>query len=951
MSQVRQLTWEGRRAGEGYFGQDGNFLVFQSEREPDNPFFQIYLLDMQLGDIQRISPGVGKTTCGWIDPDGKSILFASTHDDPGAKAKQKSEFELRAQGKERRYSWDYDDQYELYRWDRSSNATTRLTQALGYDAEASISPTGEWIAFASNRHAYADKLSVPEQKQLETDPSLFVELYRMRGDGSEVTRLTHVKGYDGGPFFNPDGSRICFRRFSENGATAEIFTMDVEGPDEQQLTRLGAMSWAPFYHPSGKYLIFTTNLHGFGNFELYLVDTQGKSTPQRVTHTEGFDGLASFSPDGKQLTWTSNRTASKQSQIFLANWDHEQALALLGLTGETAERSDEQAADPQAAAGEALAASAEQIREVDLIRHVDYLCRPELEGRLTGTPGEALATGYVAAYLDSLGLEPAGDHGTFLQAFEFTAGVALGSENHLRQGEKELQVDRDWRPVAFSSTGPIDEAPVVFCGYGIVAPQDDDQEGYDSFVHLDVKDKWVLALRYLPEDVTPERRQHLARYSSLRYKAMTARERGARGLILVTGPQTQVKQQLIPLQFDGSLGNSDLPVICVTNDVAAPWLTTEGLDLAKLQSELDAGEPVMGRELASVRLGGSIDIDKVRKVGHNVLGRLNTNPKAQDIPGTRGLVVLGAHVDHLGRGAGGNSLAREEEHSQIHFGADDNASGVSSILEITQALKAQVESGQLQGQRDLLVAAWSGEELGLLGSAHFVKELADQSHGTIYPAIAACVNLDMVGRFQKKLILQGIGSSGAWTGEIEQRNAPLGIPLTLQQDCYLPTDASSFYARGVPILSAFTGSHSEYHTPRDTPDRLDYESTARITQLMALITRSLLVRDDPPDFLPPQQAQQEQPRAFLRAYLGTIPDYAETDTPGVKLSGVAADGPASKAGVKSGDTIVELAGKKIANIYDYTYAIEALKVGQPVTITVQRDGESKTFDVVPGSRD
>ena len=275
------------------------------------------------------------------------------------------------------------------------------------------------------------------------------------------------------------------------------------------------------------------------------------------------------------------------------------------------------------------------------------------------------------------------------------------------------------------------------------------------------------------------------------------------------------------------------------------------------------------------------------------------------------------------------------------------------MLEIAQYLVQEQQQGRLNGFHDLLIAAWSGEELGLIGSGHFAKQrlAGAPADDSLYPQIGACLNLDMVGRMDKRVVLQGIGSSGVWPGEIERRNAPLGLPITLQDDGYLPTDASSFYTRGVPILSAFTGSHTDYHTPRDTPDKLDYESAAKIARLMALMTRSLLLQEDVPDFVPPTESQPQQRRANLRAYLGTIPDYVESETPGVKLSGVAAGGPASQAGVQAGDVIVELAGRAIANIYDYTYALEALKVGEPVQIVVQRGDQRVTLKVVPGSRD
>ena len=178
------------------------------------------------------------------------------------------------------------------------------------------------------RDAYpTNKLSAAEQKHLETDPAYFGEIYIMNADGSGQRRLTRTPGYDGGPFFSPDGNRIIWRRFDENGMMADIYTMKLDGSDVRRLTDFGCMSWAPYFHPSGKYVIFTANKLGFSNFELYLVDGQGEHEPVRVTYTDGFDGLPVFSPDGKQLCWTSGRTPDGKSQLFLADWNHQAALA------------------------------------------------------------------------------------------------------------------------------------------------------------------------------------------------------------------------------------------------------------------------------------------------------------------------------------------------------------------------------------------------------------------------------------------------------------------------------------------------------------------------------------------------------------------------------------------------------------------------------------------------
>ncbi len=949
---TRQLTFEGKRAGEGYFSADGGRMVFQSEREADNPFYQIYLMDLELGDVRRISPGYGKTTCAWIHPTEARVLFASTHDDPDARKKQDDELAFRASGQERRYAWDYDEHFELYEFDFDGKPIRQLTDAAGYDAEGSWSPDGKHIAFASNRKAYSAPMNEADTKAFELDKSFMMDIYIMDADGSNLRQLTDVKGYDGGPFFSPDGTKITWRRFSENGATAEVFTMNIDGSEQKQLTEIGAMSWAPYFHPSGDYLIFTTNVHGFANFELYLVDAAGDRDPVRVTNTDGFDGLPVFSPDGSRLAWTSNRTPTKESQIFLANWDDAAARTALGLDGfgldafAMPEVALEGAPDP--------ATTEAAITTGDLKTHIEFLASEQLQGRRTGTEGELKSVTYIADVFEHIGLAPAGDNGTYFQSFEFTAGVKLGEGNQLRLVSGAHPVafaaDTEWRPLAFSKNGRADASEIVFAGYGIKAPKSAEFDEYDSFVHLDVTDKWVLVFRYAPEDISPQMNQHFAAHSSLRYKAMTVRDLGARGLIVASGPNSQVDDQLVPMAFDTSLGGTSVFAVSVTDATAQQMLDYANKDLKTLQDELDSGQPQMGFKIEGLTVESTIAIAQEKAVGRNVLARLN----AADRP-AESVIVIGAHADHLGVGAGSGSLARSGEQDAIHYGADDNASGVAAMLEIAQRLNTDLRAVRRIDQmpkRDIIFAAWSGEELGLLGAYHFTGTYAGKDpKESLRPEIAAYLNMDMVGRLDKSVIIAGIQSSSVWPSEVERRNVPVGLSITTQNDNYLPTDATAFYLRGVPFLNAFTGAHEDYHSPRDTADKINYDGAQKIATFMSLVARSLVTMEDPPDYLEQAKPENMEMRANLRAYLGTIPDYAESGVPGLKISGVTKGAPAEDAGLKTGDVIVELAGRKIENIYDYTFAIEALKVGEEVNVVVMRDGARVESKITPRSRD
>jgi Iap family predicted aminopeptidase len=302
--------------------------------------------------------------------------------------------------------------------------------------------------------------------------------------------------------------------------------------------------------------------------------------------------------------------------------------------------------------------------------------------------------------------------------------------------------------------------------------------------------------------------------------------------------------------------------------------------------------------------------------------------------------VLGAHLDHLGRGKHSNSLARKGETSQIHLGADDNASGVAAVLEVGARLARQ------ERPVPVALAFWSGEELGLLGSTAFLNE------GPVPPdGISAYVNFDMVGRMRENRIsLQAVGSSSIWPRLIERSNVVVGFDVQLRQDPYLPTDAIAFYQAKVPVLDFFTGSHDDYHRPTDSSAKINYEDMQRVVELATLMVGKLEALPERPDYVEVKPDLERSPaRGTVRAFTGTIPDYT-TEVDGLRLSGVIEGGPADNAGLREGDVIVEFAGQKIANIYDYTFALEIAKIDKPVEVVILRDGQRTTVTLTPTAR-
>ena len=573
--------------------------------------------------------------------------------------------------------------------------------------------------------------------------------------------------------------------------------------------------------------------------------------------------------------------------------------------------------------------------------HVEALASERLAGREAGSPGERLAAEYIAQQLVRIGARPLPGRSDMFATFEFTAGS--------RDGGTQVSIERPAsggasgavsgvagaRALSFSDDAEV-SGEVVFAGYGIVVPEAQNF-GYDSYATLDVKDKVVVVFRYFPEDADPQTKAILARYSDLRYKAMAARQRGAKAMLVVTGPRSPNAGELVPMTFDTAIAGSGLPAASITGRLAEDLFAGQK-PLADIQKEFDTGNPhAAGFAIPGITATVKTRLVREKRTGRNVVAYLPATVKAPNLQ--KPWVAIGAHYDHLGLGTNGNSLATGKEAGRAHLGADDNASGTAAVLAIAERLSKEPR------RRNLLITLWSAEEIGLIGSTAFVN-------GSTIPAdqIEAYLNFDMVGRMQdNKLVVQATGTSPIWASILERANVAAGFDLAVQSDPYQPTDVATFNQAGVPSLNFTTGAHTDYHKPSDTADKIQFEDLDRIADMAATIARRIMDTDEAPQFTKVDQSSQTATRAGIRVFTGTVPDYA-TEVKGLLLGGVIGGGPAEKAGMQKGDIIVEIAGQSIANIYDYTYALELLKIDQPVKVIYQRGSERRETTLTPTAR-
>jgi hypothetical protein len=579
------------------------------------------------------------------------------------------------------------------------------------------------------------------------------------------------------------------------------------------------------------------------------------------------------------------------------------------------------------------AAALPVIPTADPHRYLDdikSLSAPAMEGRGAGTKGLTRAQHLIEKRYQSLGLEPAGINSSYLQPFTVITGAQLKGKNELilRTGDhkRAFKSKQDFVPFSFSSSGSPHGA-IVFAGYGVTA----DEFQYDDYAGIDVKDKIVVVLRYEPPSFAAKSgNQGMTRHSQLVTKAINARNHGAKALIFVNGKLAQGEDDLLT-RFGSVSGPEDTGILFaqVKNAVADEWLKAAGKSLAELQDQINASS-----KPASFDLGGnqslalSITIKTTRATVNNVLAYL---------PGkTDEYVIIGAHYDHLGRG-NFDSLAPSMI-GKIHPGADDNASGTAGVLELARLLAPQ--KGQLQ--RGILFASFAGEELGLLGSAAWVKEPTRPLDKAV-----AMLNMDMIGRIKdQKIYIGGVGTGSSLKETVEKAQANSGFKIEYSPGGYSASDHTSFVTKKIPVLFFFSGLHSDYHKPSDTWEKINPESAARLLDVVASTGEQLADAPQRPTFI---VVAEDRPTGGSGGggygpYFGSIPDFGQVEN-GVRFSDVKPASPAAKAGLKAGDILVQFGGKPIKNLYDFTDALRSSKVGDVVEVKVIRDGQPVTASV------
>ena len=607
-----------------------------------------------------------------------------------------------------------------------------------------------------------------------------------------------------------------------------------------------------------------------------------------------------------------------------------------------------------------------------LLRDVVWLSDTAREGRMTGSSGARAAANWLADYFHTLGLDSFS--GSYFQPFEFTAGTNIITGNNRIEITNSVESKKNgifemkdglFKPLPFSASGEA-SGEILFAGFGLPTTGGNG-ETHNPYHGVDARNRIVLIYRDPPLESDLQHGGLSNQNTSLRYRAIIAREHGAKALLVVTAPSSADAGVSVP--FNGAGPGSDLGILAasISPQVAdsLPGIdkaVKEGM-AASTGTDPGASESFI---LPNIRAHLVCSVIHVTNTDNNVIAYIppavRTEPQASarstgsgnaDISETRSAggkqspspeyIMIGAHYDHLGRGPFG-SLQRTGEENKIHPGADDNASGVAWVMELAAALAKDRREHPEWFQRGIIFACWSGEEIGMVGSTAFCD-----NPPVPLEQIAAYVNADMVGHLRDgNLHLEGMGSSTSWHSIIDHCPDKAWFKLDYQNEPFLPTDVNSFYPHGIPVLNLFTGWHTDYHRPTDTADKINFNGLCLITEFGRQVVLSLLQMPSRPQFTRIEKnALPVNPSELPPLYLGAMLDYTATSSGGAQVCGVREGSPAEKGGLQSGDLIISMGGQKVGGIADYTTELARWKRGAPVGIVVERTGETVQLTLTP----
>ncbi len=586
--------------------------------------------------------------------------------------------------------------------------------------------------------------------------------------------------------------------------------------------------------------------------------------------------------------------------------------------------------------------SDEAIKSIERINQIgSYLSSDGLEGRFIGSEGNFKAGEFIIDYFREIGLKPFNN--SFKNEFLYSAGLSLDQSSFVsfkytvqkpglppemwKTLERRWTAGTDWLPVGFSSDGEV-SGPLVFAGYGVTAKE----INYDDYEGIDVKGKIVIVFVDSAEHLPKQER--FIPYSTRRYKAQNAKEHGAAAIIFIK-TQSDSANVFQPLSHDP---NKNLGIIAIqANRTQIATFFPKNLNLYPVEMEMNQTKKPKSFEIPHTSVTINVKTNTIEKTVFNVMGYVpGTDPsKANEY------LVVGAHFDHIGWGEYNSKYKGRQK--MIHNGADDNASGVSGLIELA------VRISEKPLRRPVFFVAFNGEEIGQIGSEKFI-----QTSPVSVDKLIFMMNLDMIGRLKdNKINIFGYATADYFPNMIDSLAALDSINVLRSADGYGPSDHSSFYGKNIPVLFLFTGVHLDYHTPYDDWDKINVQGILKVMRFSEAILRSIGDAETRPVFRKVIQdrgaSYQPTERGYPRAWFGIIPAFEDNEA-GLKVNGLTPGSPAEKYGIKAEDILTAINSENINNLGDFNAILGKYSPGEEINVTILREGKKMNIKLVLSSR-